>query len=83
MEDIINELTEKVDLAIGEIDRLKNEITEITGQKEEADAKNNELEAQLRKMETESGEGQGKFHMKLSGVSGRINDIIKKLDSVV
>jgi len=83
MEDVLNELTNNVEMAISEIGRLKNEIDETGPRKANEGEQVGVLENRIRELERKSNDVKSSYAGNLSSFSQKINNIIKKLDNVV
>jgi FtsZ-binding cell division protein ZapB len=79
MEEVIQELENKIDRAVGEIKRLKGLLAGAASQKDEIAR----LESRVAELESAAGQAQDGYQEKLAAFSGKIGDVLKKLDTVI
>lgn len=79
MEEVIQELENKIDKAVDEIKRLKGLLAGAESQKDEIAR----LGARVAELESAAGQAQDGYQEKLAAFSGKIGDVLKKLDTVI
>ncbi|MBL8027936.1 MAG: hypothetical protein JNL74_16050 [Fibrobacteres bacterium] len=82
MDDILNVLSERIERAIGEINRLKGELSAVHNEKNGMQHRVSELENRVRELEGEKEMVNNQANEKFNAFTGRVEEIIRKLDNI-
>ncbi len=82
MEEILGLLNERIEKAVGEVHRLRGEVGGLNSEKEGLYQRINELEQRIRELEGERDSANHSSNERMGMISGRIEEILRKLDGI-